>query len=213
MCGAGPTGLTLAVDLARRGIACTVLEQADRLFVGSRGIGPATHDAGGLRRPRCPSTGSRRAALRFRRFGCTQAKRWCGHAPRHDRRVRRLLAPHSTTLPLSQGIASSSTWTPVPVSPTTSAPAIPSRSWCALTATSHWPPPTRQMSPTTSRHSDQTRSAHPAQPRRAGQPGSARQLGAGRAGRCLVSHPGNLTTPSDGRSRDREDHLTGADRW
>jgi 2-polyprenyl-6-methoxyphenol hydroxylase-like FAD-dependent oxidoreductase len=37
--GAGPTGLVLALDLARRGVHAVVLEQADRLFPGSRGKG------------------------------------------------------------------------------------------------------------------------------------------------------------------------------
>jgi 2-polyprenyl-6-methoxyphenol hydroxylase-like FAD-dependent oxidoreductase len=37
--GAGPTGLTLACELARRGIACRVVEKAPRLFIGSRGKG------------------------------------------------------------------------------------------------------------------------------------------------------------------------------
>ncbi|WP_327064498.1 FAD-dependent monooxygenase [Kitasatospora sp. NBC_01302] len=37
--GAGPTGITLACELARRGIACRVLDQAPRLFEGSRGKG------------------------------------------------------------------------------------------------------------------------------------------------------------------------------
>ncbi|MGK5631340.1 FAD-dependent monooxygenase [Streptomyces sp. URMC 123] len=37
--GAGPTGLTLACDLARRGIPALVIEQAERLFPGSRGKG------------------------------------------------------------------------------------------------------------------------------------------------------------------------------
>jgi 2-polyprenyl-6-methoxyphenol hydroxylase-like FAD-dependent oxidoreductase len=37
--GAGPTGLTLAIDLVRRGIPALVVEQADRLFPGSRGKG------------------------------------------------------------------------------------------------------------------------------------------------------------------------------
>ncbi|MFR0357682.1 FAD-dependent monooxygenase [Streptomyces sediminimaris] len=37
--GAGPTGLTLGVDLARRGVRAVVVEQADALFPGSRGKG------------------------------------------------------------------------------------------------------------------------------------------------------------------------------
>ena len=37
--GAGPTGLTLACDLARQGVACRVVDRAARLFVGSRGKG------------------------------------------------------------------------------------------------------------------------------------------------------------------------------
>ncbi|MBF6135459.1 FAD-dependent monooxygenase [Nocardia otitidiscaviarum] len=37
--GAGPTGLTLAIDLARRGIAVRVVEQAEWFFAGSRGDG------------------------------------------------------------------------------------------------------------------------------------------------------------------------------
>lgn len=37
--GAGPTGLTLACDLARRGVRCRLIEQSDRLFPGSRGKG------------------------------------------------------------------------------------------------------------------------------------------------------------------------------
>jgi 2-polyprenyl-6-methoxyphenol hydroxylase-like FAD-dependent oxidoreductase len=36
--GAGPTGLTLACDLARRGIGCRVLEAAPQLPPGSRGV-------------------------------------------------------------------------------------------------------------------------------------------------------------------------------
>ncbi|MFE6752001.1 FAD-dependent oxidoreductase [Streptomyces sp. NPDC057684] len=52
--GAGPTGLTLAVDLARRGVGALVVERADALFPGSRGKGiqPRTrevfHDLGVL---------------------------------------------------------------------------------------------------------------------------------------------------------------------
>ncbi|MCX2181888.1 FAD-dependent monooxygenase [Streptomyces sp. SKN60] len=37
--GAGPTGLVLAIDLARRGVRALLVEQADGLFPGSRGKG------------------------------------------------------------------------------------------------------------------------------------------------------------------------------
>ncbi|MFJ2606491.1 MULTISPECIES: FAD-dependent monooxygenase [unclassified Streptomyces] len=37
--GAGPTGLTLGIDLARRGVAALVVEKAPGLFPGSRGKG------------------------------------------------------------------------------------------------------------------------------------------------------------------------------
>ncbi|WP_330180004.1 FAD-dependent monooxygenase [Nocardia sp. NBC_01503] len=37
--GAGPTGLTLAIDLARRGIAVRIVDHADTFFDGSRGDG------------------------------------------------------------------------------------------------------------------------------------------------------------------------------
>ncbi|WP_040809337.1 FAD-dependent monooxygenase [Nocardia concava] len=37
--GAGPTGLTLAIDLARRGIAVRVIDKAEEFFAGSRGDG------------------------------------------------------------------------------------------------------------------------------------------------------------------------------
>jgi 2-polyprenyl-6-methoxyphenol hydroxylase-like FAD-dependent oxidoreductase len=37
--GAGPTGLTLALDLARRGIRARIVDKADRFSVGSRGDG------------------------------------------------------------------------------------------------------------------------------------------------------------------------------
>ncbi|MFE2275960.1 FAD-dependent oxidoreductase [Streptomyces sp. NPDC059454] len=52
--GAGPTGLALGIDLARRGIPALVVERADGLFPGSRGKGlqPRTmevfHDLGVL---------------------------------------------------------------------------------------------------------------------------------------------------------------------
>ncbi|WP_405013655.1 FAD-dependent monooxygenase [Kitasatospora sp. NBC_01539] len=52
--GAGPTGLVLACDLARRGVAFRLVEQAERLFPGARGKGlqPRTqevlHDLGVL---------------------------------------------------------------------------------------------------------------------------------------------------------------------
>jgi 2-polyprenyl-6-methoxyphenol hydroxylase-like FAD-dependent oxidoreductase len=60
--GAGPTGLTLACDLARRGIGCRIVERGEASFPGSRGAGiqprtrevfddlgviEAIHDAGG----------------------------------------------------------------------------------------------------------------------------------------------------------------------
>ncbi|MFG3284933.1 FAD-dependent monooxygenase [Streptomyces sp. NPDC048111] len=37
--GAGPTGLVLAIDLARRGVPAVLVERSDRLFPGSRGKG------------------------------------------------------------------------------------------------------------------------------------------------------------------------------
>ncbi|MTE15120.1 FAD-dependent monooxygenase [Nocardia aurantiaca] len=37
--GAGPTGLTLAIDLARRGIAVRIVDKAGEFFAGSRGDG------------------------------------------------------------------------------------------------------------------------------------------------------------------------------
>jgi 2-polyprenyl-6-methoxyphenol hydroxylase-like FAD-dependent oxidoreductase len=37
--GAGPTGLTLAIDLLRRGISCRLVEAAETPFTGSRGKG------------------------------------------------------------------------------------------------------------------------------------------------------------------------------
>src|SRR5277367_7081167 len=37
--GAGPTGLTLALDLVRRGVRVRLVEKADRFSVGSRGDG------------------------------------------------------------------------------------------------------------------------------------------------------------------------------
>ncbi|MEC3953329.1 FAD-dependent monooxygenase [Nocardia sp. CDC153] len=37
--GAGPTGLTLAIDLARRGIGVRIVDQAEEFFTGSRGDG------------------------------------------------------------------------------------------------------------------------------------------------------------------------------
>ncbi|MFF3487318.1 FAD-dependent oxidoreductase [Streptomyces sp. NPDC002701] len=45
--GAGPTGLTLALDLARRGVRTLVIEAADRQFAGSRGksLQPRTQEA------------------------------------------------------------------------------------------------------------------------------------------------------------------------
>jgi 2-polyprenyl-6-methoxyphenol hydroxylase-like FAD-dependent oxidoreductase len=37
--GAGPTGLTLAIDLLRRGITCRLIEAAATPYTGSRGKG------------------------------------------------------------------------------------------------------------------------------------------------------------------------------
>ena len=37
--GAGPTGLTLALELARRGVGVRIVDKADRFSVGSRGDG------------------------------------------------------------------------------------------------------------------------------------------------------------------------------
>src|SRR5690349_1747590 len=37
--GAGPTGLTLACDLARRGVACRIIDKTPEYFSGSRGKG------------------------------------------------------------------------------------------------------------------------------------------------------------------------------
>lgn len=37
--GAGPTGLTLAIDLARRGIEVRIVDKAAAFFAGSRGDG------------------------------------------------------------------------------------------------------------------------------------------------------------------------------
>jgi 2-polyprenyl-6-methoxyphenol hydroxylase-like FAD-dependent oxidoreductase len=44
--GAGPTGLTLACDLARRGVPCRVIDRAPELFLGSRakGLQPRTQE-------------------------------------------------------------------------------------------------------------------------------------------------------------------------
>src|SRR6516164_5644732 len=37
--GAGPVGLTLAIDLARRNIACRIIEQSPTYQIGTRGRG------------------------------------------------------------------------------------------------------------------------------------------------------------------------------
>ena len=41
ICGAGAAGLTLAIDLARRGISFRLIEKMDDAFRGSRGKGLA----------------------------------------------------------------------------------------------------------------------------------------------------------------------------
>ena len=44
--GAGPTGSTLALDLARRGVSVRLIDQAERAFEGSRakGVQPRTQE-------------------------------------------------------------------------------------------------------------------------------------------------------------------------
>lgn len=39
ICGAGAAGLSLAIDLARRGVPFRLIEKLDRPFAGSRGKG------------------------------------------------------------------------------------------------------------------------------------------------------------------------------
>jgi 2-polyprenyl-6-methoxyphenol hydroxylase-like FAD-dependent oxidoreductase len=39
ICGAGAAGLTLAIDLARRGVSFRIVDQLERPFGGSRGKG------------------------------------------------------------------------------------------------------------------------------------------------------------------------------
>jgi 2-polyprenyl-6-methoxyphenol hydroxylase-like FAD-dependent oxidoreductase len=70
ICGAGAAGLTLAIDLARRGIDCQLVEQMAQPFPGSRGKGiqPRTlevfEDLGG-------SIAWQRWAVPIRRSACT----------------------------------------------------------------------------------------------------------------------------------------------
>ncbi len=57
--GAGPTGLTLAIELARRGVAVRIIDKAETFFIGlARRRPPAPH-AGGLRGPRRARRGAR----------------------------------------------------------------------------------------------------------------------------------------------------------
>ena len=84
--GAGPTGLTLACELAVRGVAVRVVDRADRFFGGSRARRHPTENHGGLRRPRDhrPDPGQRRP-----RHGdaCLPGRR--GRLGRPDGRARR----------------------------------------------------------------------------------------------------------------------------
>jgi 2-polyprenyl-6-methoxyphenol hydroxylase-like FAD-dependent oxidoreductase len=49
ICGAGAAGLTLAIDLARRGVPFRIIEKMDQPFPGSRGKGiqPRTQEVSG----------------------------------------------------------------------------------------------------------------------------------------------------------------------
>ena len=62
ICGAGAAGLTLAVDLARRGVAFRIVEKAEGPFAGSSGLGPASPAAGRCSKTWGCSTGSWSAA-------------------------------------------------------------------------------------------------------------------------------------------------------
>ena len=53
--GAGPTGLTLAIDLARRGVSFRLIEAAAEPFAGSRGKGLQPRTLDRVRDVRSPS--------------------------------------------------------------------------------------------------------------------------------------------------------------
>ncbi|MFI5717092.1 FAD-dependent monooxygenase [Nocardia sp. NPDC051750] len=55
--GAGPAGLTLAIDLARRNIAVRLIDRATEFAAGSRGDGIQPPYARGVRRSRRPGRG------------------------------------------------------------------------------------------------------------------------------------------------------------
>ncbi|NNC05741.1 NAD(P)-binding protein, partial [Corallococcus exiguus] len=83
--GAGPTGLTLACDLARRGIRVRIVDAAPGPFAGSRGKGlqPRTlevfDDLGVLDAILAAGMAYPRLRLRWRRF---VVGRWTMMAPR-----------------------------------------------------------------------------------------------------------------------------------
>ena len=94
--GAGPTGMTLACDLARRGIACRVVDKPVEPFPGSRGKGlqPRTlevfDDLGVIVRCLPP-------VRRSRPFGCMSARRFVGSGPSKRCSVR-LVGPRPAHL-------------------------------------------------------------------------------------------------------------------
>ncbi|MFG2148918.1 FAD-dependent monooxygenase [Streptomyces sp. NPDC048696] len=82
ICGAGPTGLVLAMDLARRGVSALLVEKGDRLFPGSRGKGlqPRTqevlHDFGILDRVRAAGSEYPRMLAWEGPDGRTRGREW-----------------------------------------------------------------------------------------------------------------------------------------
>ncbi|MFJ7903710.1 FAD-dependent monooxygenase [Streptomyces sp. NPDC096198] len=78
--GGGPTGLTLGIDLARRGVQVRIVDKAERFFEGSRGDGiqPRTlevfDDLGVLDAVR--ETGAAQAVIRVRLDGRPAGERW-----------------------------------------------------------------------------------------------------------------------------------------
>ncbi|GAA0586404.1 FAD-dependent monooxygenase [Streptomyces crystallinus] len=82
ICGAGPTGLVLAMDLARRGVPALLVEKSDRLFPGSRGKGlqPRTqevlHDLGVLEAARAAGGAYPRMLAWEGPDGTTRGREW-----------------------------------------------------------------------------------------------------------------------------------------